>query len=50
MIMFKLLFKLIFECFTDQHHIHLYVEDAINQLLEYKEDHPKVIPSKFFAD
>ncbi|XP_077977995.1 centriolar satellite-associated tubulin polyglutamylase complex regulator 1-like isoform X2 [Glandiceps talaboti] len=33
-----------------KHHVLTYLEDAISQLLEHKEDNPKVIPSKFFHD
>nr|XP_026692238.1 uncharacterized protein LOC100177643 isoform X2 [Ciona intestinalis] len=34
----------------DKHHILLYIEDAITQLLEYKDENSKVIHSKFLAD
>ncbi|ELU16370.1 hypothetical protein CAPTEDRAFT_138684, partial [Capitella teleta] len=33
-----------------QHHVLVYMEDAIKQLLEHKEENPKVNPTKFFCD
>jgi len=36
--------------FAAKHNILLYVEDALNQLLEYKDENSKVIPGKFLAD
>lgn len=38
------------EKYLSSHHILSYLEDAICQLLEHKEDNSKVNPAKFFAD
>ena len=36
--------------YLEKHNIYLYVEDALCQLLLYKDEQSKVIPSKFLAD
>ena len=33
-----------------KHHILTYLEDAVEQLLEYKDDNPKVNTTRFFFD
>ncbi|CAK8678292.1 centriolar satellite-associated tubulin polyglutamylase complex regulator 1-like [Clavelina lepadiformis] len=36
--------------YLEKHHVLMYVEDAIGQLLEYKDENAKVISSKFLGD
>ena len=36
--------------FPEKHHVLVYIEDAIAQILEHKDDNPKVNPTKFFSD
>lgn len=43
-------FSLTSEKYLDKHHVLTYMEDAITQLLEHKDDNPKVNPSKFFSE
>ncbi|XP_064635383.1 centriolar satellite-associated tubulin polyglutamylase complex regulator 1-like isoform X2 [Lineus longissimus] len=38
------------ERYLSQHHVLVYLEDAVSQLLEHKEDNPKVNATKFFSD
>jgi len=38
-----------FSCFAEKTHAMVYLEDAIEQLLEHKDDAGKVNASKFFA-
>ena len=39
-----------FLSFIDQHHVLTYMEDAVNQLLSFKDDNPKVNPATFFRE
>ncbi|XP_065070677.1 centriolar satellite-associated tubulin polyglutamylase complex regulator 1-like isoform X1 [Rhopilema esculentum] len=43
-------FSLTAEEYLEKHHIAVYFEDAITQLLEYSEENIKVNPAKFFHD
>ncbi|XP_070566793.1 centriolar satellite-associated tubulin polyglutamylase complex regulator 1-like isoform X2 [Ptychodera flava] len=43
-------FSLSADEYLAKHHVLTYLEDAIGQLLEHKEDNPKVNPAKFFND
>lgn len=38
------------EQYIDKHHLNVYFEDAVSQLLEYKEENPKVNVTKFFHE
>lgn len=38
------------ETYLDKHNVLTYLEDAVLQLLNHKEDNPNVSPSKFFSD
>lgn len=38
------------EGYLAKHNVLVYLEDAVSQLLEHKEDNPKVNPAKFFYD
>ncbi len=40
----------IYGSLSEKHFIYTYVEDAILQLLEHKEENPKVNVTKFFSD
>ena len=34
----------------EKHHVLTYLEDAVAQILEHKEENPKVNTTKFFSD
>ncbi|BFZ05315.1 hypothetical protein BsWGS_08354 [Bradybaena similaris] len=43
-------FSLTVEAYLAKHHILTYLEDSITQLLECREENPKVVPTQFFCE
>ena len=41
---------ILLECLLERHEVLEYMEDAVQQLLEHREENPKVNPTKFFSD
>ena len=37
-------------CVPELHEVLGYLDDAVQQLLEHREENPKVNPTKFFSD
>ncbi|XP_032240720.2 centriolar satellite-associated tubulin polyglutamylase complex regulator 1 [Nematostella vectensis] len=43
-------FSLTTDQYLEKYHVNTYLEDAVSQLLEHKEDNPRVVPASFLSD